>query len=83
MNRTPVSFRTPEFLCGLNDATAQCALRHISRAPFDARSCRIPAATDRLRARPGRLTLSKHPVHGLVLTTTDRPVLEEILRSKK
>ena len=27
--------------------------------------------------------LSKHPAHGLVLTTTDRPVLEEILRSKK
>lgn len=33
--------------------------------------------------RYGRLTLSKHPVHGLVLTTTDRPVLEEILRSKR
>jgi len=33
--------------------------------------------------RYGRLTLSKHPVHGLVLTTTDRPVLEEVLRSKK
>ena len=34
-------------------------------------------------SRYGRLTLSKHPVHGLVLTTTDRPILEEILRSKK
>src|SRR6478736_5282801 len=34
-------------------------------------------------ARYGRLTLSKHPVHGLVLTSNDRPVLEEILRSKK
>ncbi|GAA0684758.1 DEAD/DEAH box helicase [Kitasatospora atroaurantiaca] len=34
-------------------------------------------------ARYGRLKLSKHPVHGLVLTTTDRPVLEEVLRSKK
>jgi DNA excision repair protein ERCC-3 len=34
-------------------------------------------------ARYGRLTLSKHPVHGLVLSTTDRPILEEILRSKK
>src|SRR3954451_18057414 len=33
--------------------------------------------------RYGRLTLSKHPTHGLVLTTTDRPVLEEILRSKR
>lgn len=33
--------------------------------------------------RYGRLTLSKHPVHGLVLTSTDRPVLEEVLRSKK
>ncbi|MER7848778.1 DNA repair helicase XPB [Kitasatospora sp. NPDC096077] len=33
--------------------------------------------------RYGRLQLSKHPVHGLVLTTTDRPVLEEVLRSKK
>ncbi|MFF2040203.1 DNA repair helicase XPB [Kitasatospora sp. NPDC058170] len=34
-------------------------------------------------ARYGRLKLTKHPVHGLVLTTTDRPVLEEVLRSKK
>jgi DNA excision repair protein ERCC-3 len=33
--------------------------------------------------RYGRLTLSKHPVHGLVLTTTDRPVLEEVLKSKR
>jgi DNA excision repair protein ERCC-3 len=33
--------------------------------------------------RYGRLTLSKDPAHGLVLTTTDRPVLEEILRSKR
>ncbi|MGQ0844802.1 MAG: DNA repair helicase XPB [Sporichthyaceae bacterium] len=34
-------------------------------------------------ARYGRLRLEKHPVHGLVLITTDRPVLEEVLRSKK
>jgi DNA excision repair protein ERCC-3 len=34
-------------------------------------------------ARYGRLQLLKHPVHGLVLTTTDRPVLEEVLKSKK
>ncbi len=34
-------------------------------------------------ARFGRLRLEKHPVHGLVLVTTDRPVLEEILRSKR
>ncbi|MEV7782333.1 DNA repair helicase XPB [Kitasatospora sp. NPDC088351] len=34
-------------------------------------------------ARYGRLRLSKHPTHGLVLTSTDRPVLEEVLRSKK
>lgn len=34
-------------------------------------------------ARFGRLSLIKHPVHGLVLTTTDIPVLEEVLRSKK
>jgi len=34
-------------------------------------------------ARFGRLRLHKHPTHGLVLTTTDRPVLEEILRSKR
>ncbi|MGK4582476.1 DNA repair helicase XPB [Kitasatospora sp. HPMI-4] len=33
--------------------------------------------------RYGRLQLLKHPVHGLVLTTTDRPVLEEVLRSKR
>jgi DNA excision repair protein ERCC-3 len=34
-------------------------------------------------ARYGRLQLTSHPVHGLVLHTTDRPVLEEVLRSKK
>ena len=33
--------------------------------------------------RYGRLTIAKHPTHGLVLITTDRPVLEEVLRSKK
>ena len=34
-------------------------------------------------ARYGRLQLTAHPVHGLVLHTNDRPVLEEVLRSKK
>src|SRR6187401_1031199 len=34
-------------------------------------------------ARYGRLRLEKHPVHGLVLVTTDRAVLEEVLRAKK
>ncbi|MEV1008007.1 DNA repair helicase XPB [Streptomyces sp. NPDC049881] len=34
-------------------------------------------------ARYGRLSLVKHPAHGLVLQTTDRPVLEEVLRSKR
>ncbi|MCX9192654.1 helicase [Carbonactinospora thermoautotrophica] len=34
-------------------------------------------------ARYGRLQLVNDPVHGLVLTTTDRPVLTEVLRSKK
>jgi DNA excision repair protein ERCC-3 len=34
-------------------------------------------------ARYGRLRLDKHPVHGLVLTCTDRPVLEEVLRARK
>ncbi len=33
--------------------------------------------------RYGRLTLTKHPVHGLVLHGGDVPVLEEVLRSKK
>ena len=33
--------------------------------------------------RYGRLRLDKHPTHGLVLTTTDRPVLEEVLRAKR
>jgi DNA excision repair protein ERCC-3 len=33
--------------------------------------------------RYGRLRLEKHPTHGLVLSTTDRPVLEEVVRSKK
>jgi DNA excision repair protein ERCC-3 len=34
-------------------------------------------------ARYGRLRLEKTPVHGLVLVTTDRAVLEEVVRSKK
>ena len=34
-------------------------------------------------SRYGRLQLVKHPAHGLVLQTTDRPVLEEVLRSKR
>ncbi|WP_377270676.1 DNA repair helicase XPB [Peterkaempfera sp. SMS 1(5)a] len=34
-------------------------------------------------ARYGRLQLQKHPSHGLVLSTSDRPVLEEVLRSRK
>ena len=34
-------------------------------------------------ARYGRLRLEKHPTHGLVLSSIDRPVLEEVLRAKK
>ncbi|MGL5829346.1 MAG: DNA repair helicase XPB, partial [Angustibacter sp.] len=34
-------------------------------------------------SRFGRLSLAKHPSHGLVLSCTDRPVLEEVLRNKK
>jgi DNA excision repair protein ERCC-3 len=33
--------------------------------------------------RYGRLRLEKHPIHGLVLASTDRPVFEEVLRAKK
>jgi hypothetical protein len=33
--------------------------------------------------RYGRLTLANNPIHGLVLTSTDRAVLEEVVRSKK
>lgn len=33
--------------------------------------------------RYGRLRLLDHPAHGLVLETTDVPVLEEVLRSRK
>ncbi len=33
--------------------------------------------------RYGRLQLSKHPAHGLVLISLDRAVLEEVLRHKK
>src|SRR5436190_2518141 len=33
--------------------------------------------------RYGRLTLEKNPSHGLTLHTTDRPVLEEVLRHKR
>ncbi|HEY6933360.1 MAG TPA: DNA repair helicase XPB [Marmoricola sp.] len=34
-------------------------------------------------ARYGRLRLDKHPTHGLVLSSTDRAVLEEVVRAKK
>ena len=34
-------------------------------------------------ARYGRLRLDKHPTHGLVLTSNDRAVFEEVLRSKR
>ncbi|GAA3985270.1 DEAD/DEAH box helicase [Actinomadura viridis] len=34
-------------------------------------------------ARYGRLRLEKHPSHGLVLNSSDRSVLEEVLRSRK
>ncbi|WP_181312611.1 DNA repair helicase XPB [Nocardioides campestrisoli] len=34
-------------------------------------------------ARYGRLRLEKHPTHGLLLVSTDRPVLEEVLRAKR
>lgn len=34
-------------------------------------------------ARYGRLRLEKHPSHGLVLVSNDRPVLEEVLKAKK
>ncbi len=33
--------------------------------------------------RYGRLRLEAHPVHGLILTSTDAAVLEEVLRAKK
>ena len=33
--------------------------------------------------RYGRLTIEKDPAHGLVLRTTDRPVLEEVLRHRR
>jgi DNA excision repair protein ERCC-3 len=33
--------------------------------------------------RYGRLRLDKHPTHGLVLTSTDRAVLEEVLRARR
>jgi DNA excision repair protein ERCC-3 len=33
--------------------------------------------------RYGRLRLEKHPTHGLVLSSTDRGVFEEVLRSKR
>ncbi|MDQ6935229.1 MAG: helicase-associated domain-containing protein, partial [Actinomycetota bacterium] len=34
-------------------------------------------------ARYGRLRLEKHPSHGLVLVSTDRAVLEEVIRAKR
>ena len=34
-------------------------------------------------SRYGRLVLQTHPAHGLIMSTTDRAVLEEVLRHKK
>jgi DNA excision repair protein ERCC-3 len=34
-------------------------------------------------SRYGRLRLEKDPVHGLILVSTDRPVLEEVLRTRR
>jgi DNA excision repair protein ERCC-3 len=34
-------------------------------------------------ARFGRMTLHHHPAHGLVLSTSESPILTEVLRSKK
>lgn len=34
-------------------------------------------------ARYGRLRLDKHPTHGLVLSSIDKPVFEEVARAKK
>jgi len=36
-----------------------------------------------IMARFGRLTLDKHPIHGLVMTASDQPVFEEVIRAKK
>jgi len=33
--------------------------------------------------RYGRLRLAKHPTHGLILTSTDRSVFEEVLRARR
>ncbi len=56
------------------------ALLHYSRYPVPHALLVDVAET---MARYGRLRLLQHPVHGLVLESTDRAVLEEILRSKK
>jgi len=52
----------------------------------DAR-CPVPHAllvdSAETMARYGRLRLETHPTHQLVLITTDRPVLEEVVRSRK
>lgn len=36
-----------------------------------------------IMARYGRLTLDKHPTHGLVMAGSDKPVFEEVIRAKK
>ncbi|HNO40268.1 MAG TPA: DEAD/DEAH box helicase, partial [Marmoricola sp.] len=36
-----------------------------------------------IMARYGRLTLDKHPTHGLVMTGSDQAVFEEVIRAKK
>ena len=36
-----------------------------------------------IMARYGRLRLDKHPTHGLVLSSQDKPVFEEVVRAKK
>jgi DNA excision repair protein ERCC-3 len=56
------------------------ALLHYSRFPVPHALLVDIAET---MSRYGRLRLDKHPTHGLVLGTSDRAVLEEVLRAKK
>jgi len=56
------------------------ALLTYSRYPVP--SSLLVDVTDTM-GRYGRLRIEKHPTHGLVLVSTDRPVLAEVLRSAK
>lgn len=63
---------------GLRPDEVEASLRRWSRFPVP--QSLLATVTD-LMGRYGRLILEEDPRHGLVLSTTDQPVLEEVIRA--